>query len=96
MTLWKQISRSIACLKQGAAHRVIFYYVGEEPTYLDEVYVYLFRNGVVEIEHRNEHVSTHIQNVEILWKSQKPFQGSSSRSLRLVKPEINKSPSQEL
>jgi hypothetical protein len=73
---------------------VIFYYSGEEPTYLDEVYVSLFRNGVVEIEHRHEHVSTHIQNIEILWKSQKTFQGS--RSLTLVKPEISKSPSKEL
>lgn len=97
MTLWKQISRSLGCLKHGAAHRVIFYYSGEEPTYLDDVYVHLFKSGVVEIEHRNEHVSTHIQNVEILWKTKKPMQGTISRSLTLVKSvEANKSPGKEL
>lgn len=61
------------------AERVIFYYTGEDGTFLDMAFVTVFKNGVVEVWHRNEHVSTHIQNVEIIWKrkaapnTKKPF-----------------------
>lgn len=72
-------------LREGEALRVIFYYPGEEPTYLDDAFVVVFRNGLVEVEHRNEHVSTHVQNVEILWKGAGAKTSPTTRSLSLVK-----------
>lgn len=48
----------------------------------------VFRNGVVEVLHRNEHVSTHAQNVEILWKGRGGSAGSG-RALTLVKSDIS-------
>lgn len=79
-------------LRQGPVHRVIFYYMGEDPTYLDNAYVRLFQNGIVEVDHRTEQVTTHIQNVEIVWKakglSNKKVASEhvlSSRGLSLIK-----------
>ncbi|RYZ96519.1 MAG: hypothetical protein EOP11_23350 [Proteobacteria bacterium] len=68
MSFLKKAMRSWFSLQEGPAHRVIFYYQGEDPTFLEDAFVTLFRNGVVEVKHRNEHVSTHVQNVEISWK----------------------------
>jgi hypothetical protein len=93
MTLWQRFLRNWSALREGEALRVIFYYQGEEPTYLDDAYVTVFRNGMVEVEHRNEHVSTHVQNVEILWKNKSGTAPSKSRPLTLVKGEA---PSQDL
>ena len=89
MTLWQRFMRSTFSLQEGEALRVIFYYQGEEPTYLDDAYVTVFRNGLVEISHRNEHVSTHVQNVEILWKGRGGQCGSPARALTLVKPDAS-------
>ncbi len=75
-------------LHSGPAHRVIFYYLGEDPTYLEDAYVTLYRNGVVEVMHRNEHVTTHAQNVEILWKGRRG-QAASQRHLSLIKNDIS-------
>jgi hypothetical protein len=87
MNFWKRLRRALFSLQTGPAHRVIFYYFGEDPTYLEDAYVTVYRNGVVEVEHRQEHVSTHAQNVEILWKGRaggsSGFQGG--RALTLVK-----------
>lgn len=85
----KRFMRSWFSLQEGPAHRVIFYYQGEDPTFLEDAYVTLFRNGVVEVKHRNEHVSTHVQNVEISWQNRpnRPV-GGGSRALSLVKNEI--------
>ena len=87
MTLWQRFIRNWHSLQKGEAMRVIFYYQGEEPTYLDEAYVTVFKNGMVEVLHRNEHVSTHVQNVEILWKSKtsQMSPGQHHRPLTLVK-----------
>ncbi len=89
MTFWQRISRQIFALQQGAATRVIFYYQGEEPTYLDDAYVTVFRNGMVEVLHRNEHVSTHMQNIEILWKGSGSQPSGQARALTLVKAETS-------
>jgi hypothetical protein len=70
-------------LRSGRALRVVFYYPGEEPTYLEDAHVVLYKNGVVDVFHREEQVSTHMQNVEIIWHSQR-----EAKSLRLVKGEI--------
>lgn len=91
----KRIMRSWFSLQEGPAHRVIFYYQGEDPTFLEDAFVTLYRNGVVEVKHRNEHVSTHVQNVEISWKNRPGSQGNGGgRALSLVKNEIT-SPSQQ-
>jgi hypothetical protein len=91
----KRFMRSWFSLQEGPAHRVIFYYQGEDPTFLEDAFVTLYRNGVVEVKHRNEHVSTHVQNVEISWKNRtgNTFNGGG-RALSLVKNEVT-SPSQQ-
>ena len=89
MKFWQKISRRFSSLQEGEASRVIFYYHGEEPTYLDDAYVTVFRNGMVEVFHRNEHVSTHMQNVEILWKGQGGATNGQARALTLVKSEAS-------
>jgi hypothetical protein len=83
----QKIMRKVLSLQEGPANRVIFYYVGEEPTYLEDAHVTLYGNGVVEVRHRNEHVTTHVKNVEISWKSSGVYAGTGGRSLSLVKNE---------
>lgn len=81
-----RLRRLLFSLQYGAAQRVIFYYPGEEPTYLEDAEVTVFRNGCVDVRHRQEHVCTHIQNVEILWRSRPGTQVSGpGRQLTLVK-----------
>jgi hypothetical protein len=87
MTLWQRFLRNWYALQEGEALRVIFYYQGEEPTYLDDAFVTVFRNGMVEVEHRNEHVTTHVQNVEVLWKNKAGQTSAPARPLTLVKGE---------
>ena len=82
MKRWMRLWKDISTLKHGRAERIIFYYYGEDPTYLDDAYVTVYRNGVVEVEHRNEHVTTHAHNVEILWNNRL---SGSGRGLSLVK-----------
>jgi hypothetical protein len=89
MRLWQRFARNWFSLREGNALRVIFYYQGEDPTYLDDANVTIFRNGMVEVEHRNEHVSTHVQNVEILWKSQGGGATGQARALTLVKSDAS-------
>lgn len=54
-------------LRWGKAARVIFYYPLDEETYIDNPTVTMYRNGIVEIKHHKEEVTTHIQNIEIVW-----------------------------
>lgn len=89
MNFWQRISRRLFSLQEGDATRVIFYYNGEEPTYLDDAYVTVYKNGMVEVHHRNEHVSTHMQNIEILWKGMSANATGQARALTLVKAETS-------
>jgi hypothetical protein len=57
---------SVKVLRQGPAMRVIFFYPGEEGTYVDNAEVTLFENGVVHIASQQEETTTHLQNCEIL------------------------------
>ena len=82
--LFKWLTRRRYSLQEGPAHRVIFYYHGEEPTFLEDAFVAVYKNGMVEIKHRSEHVTTHVQNVEILWKG-KAGSGNPTRNFTLVK-----------
>lgn len=57
-------------LKQGLARRVIFYYPGEEGTYIEDAEITLFSNGIVFLKSAQEETTTHIQNCEIMWNYQ--------------------------
>jgi hypothetical protein len=57
----------VKVLKKGSAMRVIFFYPGEEGTYVDNANVTLYENGIVHIKSNQEETTTHLQNCEILW-----------------------------
>lgn len=59
----------IDVIRQGPAQRVIFYYPGEEGTYIEEPIVTLYENGMVHIIAREEEVTTHLKNCEIVWRT---------------------------
>ena len=61
-------SKDNRILKQGPALRVVFFYAGEEGTYVDHVpHVTLYENGIVHIMTEHEETTTHLQNCEIIW-----------------------------
>lgn len=68
-------SRRRTVLRSGLAARVIFYYPGEDGTYLDGARVTVYDSGIVDVEHVQEQVTTHIQNVEIIWKNSRTLPG---------------------
>jgi hypothetical protein len=90
MAWLKRFWRNAFSLQRGSAQRVVFYYPGEEPTFLENAKVVVFRNGLVEVQHQMEHVSTHIQNVEILWRSRLGSQAPGARPFTLIKTDILK------
>lgn len=90
MAWHKRLWRAIFSLQSGSAQRVVFYYPGEEPTFLENAQVVVFRNGLVEVRHQMEHVSTHIQNVEILWRSRLGQQSPPGRPFTLIKSDVSK------
>lgn len=75
-------------LKKGPAMRVIFFYPGEEGTYVDHSEVTLYENGVVHIVSNQEETTTHLQNCEILWKFETDAEDRSTK-VRLLKPKID-------
>lgn len=82
---------SVRILKHAPAMRVIFFYPGEEGTYVDNATVTLFENGVVHIRAKNEETSTHLQHCEILWKYEPIDQpGGNPGKLRVVKFKKNR------
>lgn len=66
---WWFQSKHPRVLRAGFASRVVFYYPGEDGTFLDNAWVRVFETGVVDINHPREQVTTHIQNVEIVWRN---------------------------
>lgn len=58
---------TVKILRKGPAMRVIFFYPGEEGTYVDNSEVTLYENGIVHIRSPQEETTTHLQNCEILW-----------------------------
>jgi hypothetical protein len=72
-------------LKKGAAMRVIFFYPGEEGTYVDNANVTLYENGIVHIKSHQEETTTHLQNCEILWQFETEAEDRSNK-VRLLKP----------
>jgi hypothetical protein len=90
-------SGELRILKRGQAMRVIFFYPGEEGTYVDNAEVTLFENGLVHLRSQLEETTTHLQNCEILWRYRLEGEeraGPGTNKLRLLKPrsELEKNP----
>ncbi len=78
---------SMGILKQGHAMRVIFFYPGEEGTYVDNADVTLFENGIIHIRSNQEETTTHLQNCEILWRFETDASvDDRANKVRLLKP----------
>jgi hypothetical protein len=75
----------VRILKKGPAMRVIFFYPGEEGTYVDNAEVTLFDNGIIHIQSNQEETTTHLQNCEILWRFETDAEDRANK-LRLLKP----------
>ncbi len=69
--------------------RVIFYYPGEEGTYVDSADVTLFANGIVHIQSAQEETTAHLQNCEILWRFETEGEDRADK-VRLLKPKPEK------
>ena len=65
--------------------RVIFFYPGEEGTYVDHPEVTLYENGIVHIRSNQEETTTHLQNCEILWNFEVEADDRTNK-VRLLKP----------
>ncbi|MCM2278736.1 MAG: hypothetical protein NDJ89_11735 [Oligoflexia bacterium] len=72
-------------IKKGAAMRVIFFYPGEEGTYVDNAEVTLYENGIIHIRSAQEETTTHLQNCEILWRFETDAEDRANK-VRLLKP----------
>jgi len=72
-------------MKKGPAMRVIFFYPGEEGTYVDNANVTLYENGIVHIKSNQEETTTHLQNCEILWQFEIEAEDRANK-VRLLKP----------
>lgn len=66
-------------LKSGIAQRVIFFYPGEEGTYIEHVFATLFDNGIIQLKTGAEETTTHLRNCEILWS----FQAEEERTAKI-------------
>ncbi len=71
---------NVGVLKQGNAMRVLFFYPGEEGTYVDAAHVTLFENGIVHLRTRHEETTTSIGSCEILWNFENPNAESGAKS----------------
>jgi hypothetical protein len=84
---------AVKVLKKGLAMRVIFFYPGEEGTYVDNAQVILYENGIVHIRSNQEETTTHLQNCEILWNFELDAADAPNK-VRLLKPKAG--PAQEV
>src|SRR6478736_4654241 len=85
---------SVKILKKGPAMRVIFFYPGEEGTYVDNAEVVLYDNGIVHITSNQDETTTHLQNCEILWRFETDAEERTNK-VRLLKPKTDSRPSEE-
>ncbi len=76
---------SMRMIRKGPAMRVIFFYPGEEGTYVDHADVTLYENGIVHICSNQEETTTHLQNCEILWRFETDAEDRANK-VRLLKP----------
>jgi hypothetical protein len=78
----------VRILKHAQAMRVVFFYPGEEGTYVDDCMVTLFENGVVHLRSKSEETTTHLHHCEILWRYENPVdkpKGEGSGKIRVLK-----------
>ncbi len=80
-------------IKKGPAMRVIFFYPGEEGTYVDHANVILYEKGIVHISSNQEETTTHLQNCEILWRFETDAEERVNK-VRLLKPKSDSRPSE--
>lgn len=92
----KAVGEGLKILKRGHAMRVIFFYPGEEGTYVDNAEVTLFENGIIHIRSQQEETTTHLQNCEILWRFEVDADDRVNK-VRLLKPknESSKEPMED-
>ena len=90
----KSVSQRVGILKKGPAMRVIFFYPGEEGTYIDNAEVTLFENGIIHIRSNQEETTTHLKNCEILWHFEMDAEDRANK-VRLLKPKPQNPPSPE-
>lgn len=76
-------------LKSGPAMRVIFFYPGEEGTYVDQCDVTVYENGIVYLRSPHEETCMHLQNCEILWKFHVETDERAISKVRLLKPKAD-------
>lgn len=81
-------------IKKGPAMRVIFFYPGEEGTYVDHANVTLYENGIVHISSHQEETTTHLQNCEILWRFETDSEDRANK-VRLLKPKSELRPTED-
>jgi hypothetical protein len=81
----KRDGGTVKVLKKGPAMRVIFFYPGEEGTYIDNAEVTLYENGIIHIKSHQEETTTHLQNCEILWRFETEAEDRANK-VRLLKP----------
>jgi hypothetical protein len=80
-------SSGLRILRKGHAMRVIFFYPGEEGTYIDNADVTIFENGIVHLKSNLEETTTHLQNCEILWRFKLEAEDRNApNKIRLLKP----------
>src|SRR6185295_3786924 len=77
---------NLKVLKRGPAMRVIFFYPGEEGTYVDNAQVTLYENGIIHIASNQEETTTHLQNCEILWRFEVDGEDRANKVRRLKRP----------
>ena len=82
---------SAKIIRKGPAMRVIFFYPGEEGTYVDHPEVTLYENGIVHIASHQEETTTHLQNCEILWRFETDAEDRANK-VRLLKPKTESRP----
>ena len=78
----------VRILKHAQAMRVVFFYPGEEGTYVDDCMVTLFENGVVHLRSKSEETTTHLHHCEILWRYENPIdkpKGEGAGKVRVLK-----------
>ncbi len=76
-------SPTLRILKQAHADRVVFFYPGEEGTYIEHAFVTIYENGIVHIKARLEETTTHLQNIEVQWSIPQEIE---PRNIKLLKP----------
>jgi len=77
-----------AIIKKGKASRVVFFYPGEEGTFIMNADVTLYQNGIVHIAHTHEELTTFISNVEIVWRdivTKKSFKALKKDNIHYLK-----------